>query len=1167
MSQAATGSEAADSSGDDNPAPRAPAVVSTLDLKFSSVIVTNADIELTPELHSRASATVTPDAGPNLIGQNQGSLVPVESRLRATSMPALRDYATEQFNQDGDVYHSRDEYLSPTEYYHRAEYLPLTEHLPRAERPSSTEYLRLTGNFSPTEYLPRESDEVGEREVDANGQLLGGREYKCRTFFLPDRGDKLFILASECAMVLGYLNSHSLFNENKPLYKIIASEYEKEYLIHRNILTFSDRFEEVTIVTAKSIFQQFGSRIAVDGTLAHDDYWEDTNNGELTEEDIPGGKRPGAVNVKRAAATARTTASGSAQGGKMPSYEMLDIPRLSYMELSPSPRQSPEYSPSHFRPLSSGMKRMAQGYPKQGTDPYQPDLNSENFLEIIKQQILYSLRETVPEDGKRKKHRVANTSATTPKDFDHLPTRQGFTVRFVLNWNPAKFMKEQFPEYRQKLIGSVIVLTGSAICAQATTVRDYLKRHWPDTGLQVLEILQKGLDVGASANGKLTIGREALPQPLVEWTCIDASAAEVVEVCQQLAWLGSAIQTSPSGRVGRSHFRMVQQDDFGTSPRFLMEFSVTSLGDEENSCWHDLFFNPVIAYNFPIEERHFGNGLEIPIHMMAALGGASQAVEFDGGIVIKGFSSMFVPLKRVGDSIQWHYIKKEDDTRFPYSEVNHHCPGRALLENVDFKSLTTTRAFLGWWGNITSHLGTADANYHNIDWSDTKEPGRPVVLRSANLGLTYFGSGQLVFSAGLKDGKLHISRTGPYQRIVKHASRTPVILYDTSEKRGWLVPSSAVIAHVAQTRHFHEGFSIDGKPVKFTATDSSLDIYEGAEKMLLSNSEVKIGQDEFGMGEFLFKDLVHNIWGLIESLIDKDIKMDLTNDIPLNGILRPNLRGWEFMDVVTERSPIRLKEARIQKSHGGWIDLAQDLNAVVFFASGFEDLIKPAKESGLCHVWRRVPKDKDYLTASVSMLNTLYEEAGSRLSQKHLTSTHLQWHRGAALFEACPNSKNYQCTCDRLQQILQGSWSVVHQFTPPGPLEERGAVIFGTSRVLSRFGIPSWEKRLSRETSPSQQTKTNLIYSQENIPFLNDAASTGPPISGQDSSGSITTYPSLARVATSLPEQERVLSNSYSINHPRRPLNDGEAHYSASKRVSLQRPPEGSYPSQRRSIP
>jgi hypothetical protein len=53
------------------------------------------------------------------------------------------------------------------------------------------------------EYIPREYDDAGEKKVTANGQLLDGREYRCRTFFVPNRGDKLFMLATECARVLG----------------------------------------------------------------------------------------------------------------------------------------------------------------------------------------------------------------------------------------------------------------------------------------------------------------------------------------------------------------------------------------------------------------------------------------------------------------------------------------------------------------------------------------------------------------------------------------------------------------------------------------------------------------------------------------------------------------------------------------------------------------------------------------------------------------------------------------------------------------------------------------------------------------------------------------------------------------------------------------------------
>ncbi|RDL41901.1 uncharacterized protein BP5553_01880 [Venustampulla echinocandica] len=153
------------------------------------------------------------------------------------------------------------------------------------------------------EYIPREYDEAGEKKVTATGHLLDGREYRCRTFFVPNRGDKLFMLATECARVLGYRDSYLLFNKNRSLYKIIATQAEKEDLIHQEILPFSYRSRQIAIVTAKSMFRQFGSRVIVNGRRVRDDYWESKARKQgFTEEDMAGEKRPGAAKARDAAA-------------------------------------------------------------------------------------------------------------------------------------------------------------------------------------------------------------------------------------------------------------------------------------------------------------------------------------------------------------------------------------------------------------------------------------------------------------------------------------------------------------------------------------------------------------------------------------------------------------------------------------------------------------------------------------------------------------------------------------------------------------------------------------------------------------------------------------------------------------------------------------------------
>jgi hypothetical protein len=524
---------------------------------------------------------------------------------------------------------------------------------------------------------------------------------------------------------------------------------------------------------------------------------------------------------------------------------------------------------------------------------------------------------------------------------------------------------------------------------------------------------------------------------------------DAVEIAQQLTWLGSALGTSDNGSVGHSRAHICRGLDVFESS-FDINFFTDSMPQDQTSCWHSLVVNPLIVYNFPIASRAEELGLEIPIHMMAALGGASHVIEYEGGLLLKGFSSMFVPLRRSGDSVQWHFIQNEHDERMEYWQASKRCPGRALLDSVDQTSLTSTRAFVGWWGNTTTHLGTKDANYHNIDWSATKEPNRSTTFSGGSIGFQNFGAGELSFSVGPKDSKLHISRTGPYERIIKHASKTPVVLYDTEERRAWLVPGSAVIAHVAKTRHFREPFLRDGKPIDISPVDQHRNVYAAAERMLTDNAPTELISSASGCSGFYFRDLVLSTWSLLERLMDQDIKKEVSADPAVHATTRKSLRGWEFMDLVDERSPIRQKDTYLMRSCGDWVNLVRDINAVVLFASGFEDIIQPDQGSitGLCHKWKRVPKVMDYLTASVPMLNTLYEKAGSRLTKMHLTSTHLQWHRGPKLFENCTNAQNFRCDCDRVQNIVSDSRMTLGRVKPPGPLEQHmeGAVIFGQAK-------------------------------------------------------------------------------------------------------------------------
>lgn len=222
------------------------------------------------------------------------------------------------------------------------------------------------------EYIPREYDEAGEKKVTSTGHLLDGRDYRCRTFFVPNRGDKLFMLATECARVLGYRDSYLLFNKNRSLYKIIATQAEKEDLIHQEILPFSYRSRQIAIVTAKSMFRQFGSRVIVNGRRVRDDYWEGKARKQgFTEEDLAGEKRPGAAKARDAAA-AEANANAS-----------LTLGHQGEIVYSNSPAQFGVHpQPQTVQPGMIGAAGNATTLPMITLAPEQPDIRLRDYSSI-----------------------------------------------------------------------------------------------------------------------------------------------------------------------------------------------------------------------------------------------------------------------------------------------------------------------------------------------------------------------------------------------------------------------------------------------------------------------------------------------------------------------------------------------------------------------------------------------------------------------------------------------------------------------------------------------------------------------------------------------------------------------------------------------------------------
>ena len=409
---------------------------------------------------------------------------------------------------------------------------------------------RLT--YDQDEYIPREYDEQGERKVSPTGEPLGGRQFKIRTFHVAHRGEKRFMLATECARILRYRDAYLLFDKNRSLHKIITTQPEKDELIHQEILPYSYRSRQIAIITAKSIFRQFGARVIEGGRRVRDDYWESKAIKQgFTEEDIASNKRPGATKARDVAAVAETaqapllpsqqniicaqnaleTHNQPYQLGGLPLMKVRDDSRVQTYSNIVRPRQeiaagtpyldrtqsSSAVDVMHQASNATELKKQHSQQRAARGKIFEEPRNEEPNIPSYDKDTISSKAESfhgvpwVPPGLVSKTSRAAlsieySKSAELSEDAMELirsqvlnelslssSTREKTSLKMA--WNLPGFMENQFlASDDDPVLGSVIVLIGSALYAQATTCLEYVQRTWPAHGSRLVTMLQEAIN-------------------------------------------------------------------------------------------------------------------------------------------------------------------------------------------------------------------------------------------------------------------------------------------------------------------------------------------------------------------------------------------------------------------------------------------------------------------------------------------------------------------------------------------------------------------------------------------------------------------------------------------------------------------------------------------------
>ncbi|MCJ1405385.1 hypothetical protein MMC11_008613 [Xylographa trunciseda] len=672
----------------------------------------------------------------------------------------------------------------------------------------------------------------------------------------------------------------------------------------------------------------------------------------------------------------------------------------------------------------------------------------------------------------------------TSNDLSFPKFKQNSHHTVQIQWDFLGFLREQFGGYKEVALGSIVTLSGTAKLAQATTAGEYLEWNWPRTGPACLAALQQAAE---SPGLQSSITWPELDDVEIAVTLSESTGEVSIDIrgvidnfssiTEPLSWIGSTFQFSTEKTIRYS----IASIDGDHLPDYTITFSHHPLTEDElndANCWHPLFDHGVIARGFPVMERSGQKGLELSLYMMTALGGVQRAFVYQGGVILKGFSAAFVPIERYNDSIQWHMVQNEDGKRLTYQEVVQRCPNRSMLKDVSLECLKYSRAILGWCSTVQGRLGTADFDYKNIDYAEgLSDASRDVTITGANLGLSEHATMGLSVAFGRKGSKKHIARSGTFKTILDCAEDTPVVLFDPSkpDRRAWLVSASDAILHIVHTQNTHRPFKVNGEQVELCHADPEKNGWKAGRDAILRNASVKLEDSEWPDERAIyFRDRFAGLWSDFEARLDM-VEQSIPDGIKVRGTWRHFLRGWQYMDLADRASSFGYKETTLHGTHGAWVHLVHEIDALVLFASGLQDLFRPLSGTRICPKWRTVPTEKDYLTTGVPMLKRLFTKAGSRTTRNYLAGR-LQWHKGCKLFEDYDCCGQYQCDCNRQQGLFYDEWNTIGNLTRPDSLaleQDSGAVVFGKGPPCALLRQPK-----PRQTELYSQKNTNFVHNE-----------------------------------------------------------------------------------------
>lgn len=337
-------------------------------------------------------------------------------------------------------------------------------------------------------------------------------------------------------------------------------------------------------------------------------------------------------------------------------------------------------------------------------------------------------------------------------------------------------------------------------------------------------------------------------------------------------------------------------------------------------------------------------------------------------------------------------------------------------------------------------------------------------------------------------------------RRLEYARQMNIVLFDTKERRGYLVDGTSAIMHLAYAQLKsgmpgehpmldslrHASTSPDGCKLALLAPVNQSIVLR--EEMAESYTEITVSEigkrtevRKTKMQSWCFRDLVLELWEIMEKVWEHQLSPP--SGIDLRCTDRDRLEGWSFKSIVDKVPCLAPRTLHLKSSGRGWVDLIRTLPAVTLMGRGFGDLIRPSNAEVLCEPWHSVPTGRDYLAVPMHLLEEITSHQGDLDRFPQMITKELHWHQPDKLFQECPpasscykESLGWRC-CERVQVLLP--WSI-GTCNKPSDLCQRvnrsltGAIIVGHAERFPwhwpKVGLPGKGKSKKSPTDKALQS-------------------------------------------------------------------------------------------------